>query len=505
MKAILSIDQSTQGTKGLLWDLQGNLLSRVDVLHRQIVDCQGWVSHDLHEIWKNVRQAAASVLEKAGVAPEDVWLIGLTNQRETACCWDAGTGEPLCDAIVWQCARAQEITDALRQSGFATCAYERTGLPVSPFFSAPKFAWALKHVDAVRLAADEGRLMLGTVDSYLLYRMVGEHKTDFSNASRTGLMNLDTLDWDAECLKAYGLRREWLPRICMSDSLFGFTDMEGLFPSPVPVHGVLGDSHAALYAHGCTEAYSAKVTYGTGSSVMMNAGERRPAVLRGLATSLAWGMEGRVVYCIEGNINYAGAVITWLIRNMKLLDKPERAGKIASNLSGNGGVYLVPAFSGLGAPYYENDAQAAIVGMNRTTSAEHIVRAAMECIAYQVYDILHALTEGISHPLTRLCADGGPSQDAFLMQFQADLLMRPIAISRIEELSGAGAAKCAALGSGRPEAGGFLSGYSTDVVAPKMDETKRRHNLCGWKRAMNMVIDGGRSDCAPAAPTERGD
>lgn len=486
---ILSIDQSTQGTKGLVWGLDGALLGRADVLHTQIIDSRGWVSHDLEEIWRNVRCAAAQALEKAGAAPGDVRVIGISNQRETACCWDKTTGRPLAKAVVWQCGRAASITEKLAGEGWADTARAKTGLQLSPYFSAPKYRWMVENIPAVKAAQAGGTLCCGTVDSYLLFKMTRgrAYKTDYSNASRTGLLNLDTLCWDADLMRAYGLTIDCLPELCFSDSLFGETTLDGLLPRPVPIHGVLGDSHAALFAHHCVEPYTAKVTYGTGSSIMMNAGTQRPAAAPGVVTSLAWGMNGQITYCVEGNINYTGAVITWLVQDMKLLERPALTGEIAASLPDNGGVYLVPAFSGLGAPYFNNAARAAILGMGRSTTPAHIVRAAEECIAYQISDVVAATRRAAGRPLAVLCADGGPTKDEFLMQFQADMLGLPLAISRVEELSGEGAAYCAAIGGGFAAEAALFAQKSDRRVLPQMADAARQKLLAEWKRMLQTV------------------
>lgn len=490
MPVILSIDQSTQGTKGLVWAPDGTLLGREDVAHEQLIDVHGWVSHDLEEIWKNVKLAAAGALKKAAIAPGEVAVIGISNQRETACCWDRRTGLPLCRAIVWQCARAAQITARMEKDGWSETAKKKTGLPLSPYFSAPKYRWMLEQEPATAAAAKDGALCCGTVDSYLVFRMThGQvYQTDYSNASRTGLLNLDTLRWDPELMEAYGLTEDNMPKLSMSDGNFGETTLDGLFEKPVPIRGVLGDSHAALLAQKCTLPYMAKVTYGTGSSIMMNAGPRRPAQDGGVVTSLAWGLNGQVDYCLEGNINDTGAVITWLVKEMKLLSKASDAGRIAAALPDNGGVYLVPAFSGLGAPYFDNAARAAISGMGRGTTPAHFVRAAEECIAYQIHDVVRAIEQAAGRPLELLCADGGATRDTFLMQFQADILEMPLRVNQTQELSGAGAAYCAAMAAGLDMSEALFSTLRWTQRTPHMERTRRAAALDGWNRALRGVM-----------------
>lgn len=487
MECILSIDQSTSVTKGLVWNAAGRLLGRADMPHRQITNELGWVEHDPEEIYANVLQAAAQALEKAGIRPAQVCAVGLSNQRETAVCWEATTGRPVCNAIVWQCARAADICTEIRAAGLAEPIQKKTGLNLSPFFTAAKFAWAVRNVPAARTALQAGTLRCGTMDTWLIYKLTGNFFTDYSNASRTQLLNLDTLAWDGELVRAFGLTQQCLPQVHMSDSCFGSSTFGGLFPAPVPICGVLGDSHAALFGNHCVLPGMAKITYGTGSSVMVNAGSARPARCEGAVTSLAWGMRGSVQYVLEGNINYAGAVIQWLTEDIELLDSPKDAGKIAALAQSTQGVYLIPAFSGLGAPHFNDRVRAAFVGMNRTTKRAHLVRAAEECIAYQVADVARAIQAGSTMGLQEICADGGPTRDAFLMQFQADMLGLPLKIRGIEELSGAGAAYCAALSAGVSCEERLFKSAVYQVVPPRMAAAERETLYAGWKSAVRAL------------------
>ena len=488
MGYILSIDQSTAGTKGLVFNKQGRLLSRCDIPHRQITNDQGWVEHDPMEIYRNVLAVAKKVIDKAGILPDEIEVIGISNQRETAICWDKATGEPVYNAIVWQCGRAAAITEAMEARGLADEIKQRTGLNLSPFFSAAKFSWILRNVPEAGAALRRGNLCCGTVDAWLIYKLTGELKTDYSNASRTQLLNLDTLDWDPWVVEAFGLKGVRLPEVCFSDSLMGMTTFDGLFPREIAIHGALGDSHAALFANHCTEPYMAKVTYGTGSSVMMNAGAARPKSGDGIVTSLAWGMNGQVLYALEGNINYTGAVIKWLIEDVHLIENGREAAELAESVTSTEGVYLVPAFSGLGAPYFSNDARAILCGMSRSTRKEHIVRAAEECIAYQVADVIQAMNAVGDKPLSGIRADGGPTKARFLMQFQSDILNIPLAVSSLEELSGAGAAYCAALGAGVSDEETLFSGISYETIQPEMQPGVREALVDGWHKAIQMII-----------------
>lgn len=486
MRYILSIDQSTSATKGYLWDQAGHEMAGASRAHRQIVNSLGWVEHDAAEIYQNVLSVCKAVIEKAQVPPEKVETIGLCNQRETAVCWDENTGKPLCNAVVWQCARAAGLVSELERSGAAVAARRITGLPLSPYFTAAKLAWMVRNVGQVSDALRAGRLRMGTVDAWLCWKLAGIHRTDYSNASRTQLLNLDTLDWDEDMLALFGLRRECLPELCMSDSEFGRTDLEGLLPRKVPIHGVLGDSHAALLAHRCLSAGMGKATYGTGSSMMVNAGGSRPAPSDGLAVSLAWGRGGQVQYALEGNVNDAGSVIQWLCEDLGLLRNPQEAGKLAASVDDANGVYLIPAFSGLGAPWFSDGVRAAFLGMNRTTRKAHLARAAEECIAYQVTDVMETVRRAMGMQPAPVCADGGPTRDLFLMQFQADMLQTPLLVSDMGECSAAGAAWCAAFAQGLCGGEAFAPRYRR--LSPQMPLEKRNALYEGWKSAVQTLL-----------------
>jgi len=479
---ILSIDQSTSATKALVWSLDGKLLGRADVAHRQITTTQGWVEHDGMEILNNTYAAVKLALEKADTDPALIEVIGISNQRETAICWDKSTGLPLHNAIVWQCGRAADIVeDSAYMESYIR---QHTGLTLSPFFSAAKFAWMLQHIPEVIAAKQKGILCCGTIDSWLLFKLTGEFKTDYSNASRTQLLNLHNLYWDNVLLKAFGLNASCLPEICMSDGFFGTTNLGGLLPKPIPIHGVLGDSHGALFAN----QSSAKVTYGTGSSVMMNVGSQCPSPNEGVAASIAWGMDGKIEYVLEGNINYAGAVIKWLVDDIGLLPDAKSAGSIAQSVEDTGGVYLIPAFTGLGAPYYNNEARAAFVGMNPGTKKAHLIRAAEESIAYQIKDVIEAINQSSGQQMTSIRADGGPTRDSFLMEFQAGILDIPIEINQIEELSGMGAAFCAAIGLGIASRDSLKQ--IRHKIESKMDANTRERLYTEWKKAVQLIERG---------------
>ncbi len=479
MKYVLAIDQSTSGTKALLLDEAGGLLKRADLSHEQKVNARGWVSHDPMEIYRNTIEAAR--LAVSGIDPAKIAAIGISNQRETALIWDSETGLPVADAIVWQCGRAQEICDRLANQTEAV--RQKTGLLLSPYFPAAKWAWILENTPGL----ENRQLCAGTIDSWLVYKLTGSFKTDFSNASRTLLFNINLLQWDKELCELFGVPLESLPEVCMSDSCFGETDMEGVLPGPVPIFGVLGDSHGALFGQGCVKPGMGKATYGTGSSVMVNVGEKPVFSDSGIVTSLAWGIDGRIHYVLEGNINYTGSVIKWLVDDVKLLSSSKEAGEIAAGADPNDGTYLVPAFTGLGAPYWKSDSRAILCCMGRGTGRAEIVRAAEESIAYQIADVAFAIEKGSGIMLNELRADGGPTRDKFLMQFQSDLLGRPVAVSEREELSGIGAAYCAGIACGL-YGWEILEKQARTSFLPQRDLAWREKKYRGWKQAVSLLL-----------------
>ena len=444
MKYILAIDQSTSGTKALLFDEDARLIGRSDLPHKQKISENGWVAHDPMEIWENTKGVARAIIEKTGINKDEVIGIGISNQRETALVWDRDTGLPVYDAIVWQCARGAKICEGL--SDYAEMVCEHTGLRLSPYFSAAKIAWVLQNAGDL-----SGRhLCCGTIDSWLVFKMTHgkEFRCDYSNASRTQLFNIRTLSWDSEICSIFGIDPETLPTVTDSDGLYGYTDLDGYFSKEIPIHGVLVDSHGALFGQGCLTPGMIKATFGTGSSVMMNIGEKPIFSDAGIVTSLAWSMGGKVNYVLEGNINYTGSVIKWLVDDVKLLGASCESGEFAAKANPEDTTYLVPAFSGLGAPYWDSEAKAAIVGMTRSTGKAEIVKAAEECIAYQITDLVLLMQQESGLPITEIRVDGGPTKDKYLMQFQSDMLSIPVAVPKNEELSGIGAAYAAGFALG---------------------------------------------------------
>jgi glycerol kinase len=488
-KYIISIDQSTQGTKALLFDESGSLIKRTDKAHKQIINEKGWVSHDSAEIYKNTVEVVKRLVEESGIDKDKVVGIGISNQRETSLAWDRVTGEPLGHAIVWQCARAVDICERVEKMGKAENIRKRTGINLSPYFPASKIAWILENVEGAKEKAEKKEICHGTVDSWLVYKLTGgrSYKTDYSNASRTQLFNIFELRWDEDICKLFGIDPANLAEVVDSDSNFGETDFEGLFRKPIPIHGVLGDSHGSLFGQGCLKSGMIKSTYGTGSSIMMNIGEKPVLSTHGVVTSLAWSMGGKVNYVLEGNLNYTGATITWLKDDLKLIDSPAETEKLAEEAVSDDSLYLIPAFSGLGAPYWDSHASAAIVGMTRTTGKAEVVRAGVECIAYQITDIVKAMSEDAGITVSELRVDGGPTRNAYLMQFQSDIAEANVQVPDSEELSGIGPAYAAGLALGVWDERIFEK-LKRVKYEPKMDRELRDSKYQGWLSAVHRVL-----------------
>lgn len=488
-KYLIGIDQSTQGTKALLFDQEGNLIKRTDKAHRQIINEKGWVSHDPEEIYRNTLEAVRNLVQESGIPAGDVVGVGISNQRETSLAWDRSTGEPLGQAIVWQCARAVDICERVERAGQAEAVRSRTGINLSPYFPASKIAWILENVEGAKEKADSGNICHGTIDTWLIYKLTGgkEYKTDYSNASRTQLFNIFELKWDQEICELFGINPDNMAEVCDSDSCFGETDFNGFLPHPVPIHGVLGDSHGALFGQGCLKPGMTKSTYGTGSSIMMNIGEKPVLSTHGVVTSLAWSMNGKVNYVLEGNLNYTGAVITWLKDDMKLISSPGETQKLGEEASKDDKTYLVPAFSGLGAPYWDSRATAAVVGMTRTTKKPELVKAAVECIAYQITDIVNAMSEDAGVKVEELRVDGGPTRNSYLMQFQSDMTRAAVQVPDAEELSGMGPAFAAGIALGLWDENIFNK-LNRTKYEPEMNEKEAEQKYLGWKKAVERVL-----------------
>lgn len=488
-KYVLGIDQSTQGTKALLFDEEGRLLCRTDLPHKQYVDERGWVEHDLNEIYANTIRVVKNLVEKAGIDKSELAVVGISNQRETAACWNKVTGAPVYHAVVWQCARGAAICERIEKEGYGAMIKEHTGIPLSPYFTAAKLAWILENVDGVREKAGNGEIACGTIDSWLVYKLTNgkNFQTDYSNASRTQLFNVRELKWDQEILGIFGIDPSCMAQVTDSDGDYGVTDFDGYLDTPIPIRGVMGDSHGALFGQGCLKKGMVKATYGTGSSIMMNIGEEPVFTDLGVVTSLAWSMGGKVNYVLEGNINYTGAVITWLKDDLKLISSAAETEGLARQAKPGDKTYLVPAFSGLGAPYWDSKAAGVICGMTRMTGQAEVVRAALDCISYQITDIVRVMSEASAIEIGELRVDGGPTKNGYLMQFQSDMLNIPVSIPESEELSGIGAAYAAGLAAGIFDDSVF-GRMGRNRYVPVMEETERQSKYSGWKAAVKMVM-----------------
>lgn len=487
---VIGIDQSTQGTKAILFDGDGEIVDKSFLPHKQIVSDSGWVSHDGEEIFRNVVMSVKTLVEHAAVNKKAVAAIGISNQRETTIAWDRETGKPADHAIVWQCARAREITAEITDEGFRRAVQEKTGIPLSPYFPAAKAAWLLRHTRSAKQLAAEHRLCIGTIDSWLVYKLTegAVFKTDCSNASRTQLFNLHSLSWDRDICAALGIPEDALPYVESSDGDFGVTTLSGFFDTPVPIRSAMGDSHAALFGQGCIRPGMAKATYGTGSSIMMNIGGQFRRSGSGLVTSLAWGRGGKVNYVLEGNINYTGAVITWLKEDLGLIENAKDTADIARSANRTDGTYLVPAFSGLGAPYWNDSATAVFCGMSRTTGRKELVKAGLECIAYQVTDIVEAMSKDAGMTLSELRVDGGPTANDYLMQFQSDISRTRICVPKAGELSAMGAAFMAGIGAGLYDESVLTADRLKKAYLPEMECEIRNRKYDGWKAAVKKTI-----------------
>ena len=488
---VLGIDQSTQGTKALLFDAEGAIVCRTDLLHCQMIDKRGWVEHDAEEIYHNTLEVVRKLVEKAGIDKKDIRVLGISNQRETALVWDRKTGKPVHHAVVWQCARGAAICEEIAAQGHARMVRAHTGLPLSPYFSAAKIAWILQNVPGAQERAEKGELCCGTIDSWLVYRLTGGKvfRTDYSNASRTQMFHIGELKWDEEVCARFRIPLVCLAEVTDSDGMYGETDFDGFLEQPIPIRAVLGDSHGALFGQGCLKKGMVKATYGTGSSVMMHVGEK-PVYSEQVVTSLAWSMGGKVSYVLEGNINYTGAVITWLKEELHLIQSPGETQELAEQANPMDTTYLVPAFSGLGAPYWDSKATAAFFGMTRMTKRAELVKAALESIAYQITDVIGAMQEESGISIKELRVDGGPTKNTYLMQFQSDIAGIPVQVPETEELSGIGAAYAAGIATGLYQIEQIFDRANRTRYSPAMPEEVRDRKRSGWKTAVSRTLTG---------------
>lgn len=487
---ILGIDQSTQGTKVLLFDEAGTICYKAAKSHKQYIDEKGWVEHDSDEIWRHLKDLIRDMLDKTEINGKAIKAVGISNQRETAMAWHRQTGKPVYRAIVWQCARGAAICEELRRKGLDSLIKNTTGLPLSPYFSAAKLAWILRRVEGAKELMDEGNLCMGTMDSWLVYCMTKGQvfRTDFSNASRTQLFDIGRLTWSDDVCRAFGIDRRALPEVTDSNGFYGKTDFDGILPEAIPIHAVFGDSHAALFGQACHHPGMAKATYGTGSSVMMNIGDKPVYSQHGLVTSLAWSLSGKATYVLEGNINYTGAAITWLKDDLQLIRSPEETMALAQAANPKDRSYFVPAFTGLGAPYWESQATGLYTGVTRVTGKKEMVRAVLDAIAYQINDVTTLMQKESRYKLPSLRVDGGPTKNAYLMQFQTDLIGCPVDVPEAAELSAIGAAYAAGLAVGLYDKDALFKDMKGISYEPAMAGDRRRELIGGWQKAISQTL-----------------
>ena len=494
---VAAIDQGTTGTRCMVFDQTGSVVASHYEEHRQIFPRPGWVEHDPMEIWHTTEHTIRGALAERNLNARDIAALGVTNQRETTVVWDRATGRPYCNAIVWQCTRTQEICQGLIDEGLEPLFRERTGLVVATYFAGPKLKWLLDHVPGLRSAAGRGEALFGTIDTWLIWNLTGgprggAHVTDVTNASRTMLMNLDRLDWDEELLGALDIPREMLPTIRPSSDqeTYGCTLATGAMGARIPVCGDLGDQQAALVGQVCFSPGEAKNTYGTGSFLLMNTGQDRVPSSSGLLTTVAYGLEpGRCSYALEGSIAITGAAVQWLRDNLGLIEKASETEAIASSVEDAGGVYFVPAFSGLFAPHWDMYARGAILGLTRYVTRAHLVRATLEAICYQTREVLEAMEADSGLPVRNLKVDGGAVVNDLLMQLQADILGKPVTRPTVAQTTALGAAYMAGLATGFWQSLDALRQHwgADRVFEPHWTDSQRAQGYHGWKRAVERA------------------
>ncbi len=491
---ILAIDQGTTGTTCIVFDEQAEPIGRSYREFAQHFPQPGWVEHDAGEIWSVTQGVAGEALHDAGMHPGDLVAVGIANQRETVCVWDPTSGEPLHNAIVWQDRRTAARCDELRAAGHEPLVRARTGLVLDPYFSATKIEWLLENVEGLRDRAQDGRAVFGTIDSWLIFRLTGEHVTDVSNASRTLLYDISAGRWDPELLELFGVPERALPSVRPSAGVFGETRPEALHGHSVPVAGVAGDQQAALFGQACVDPGMGKNTYGTGSFVLLNAGFTAPDPPRGLLATVAWGIGVPAIhptYALEASIFVTGAAVQWLRDGLRIIERSEETETLAGTLEGNDGVYFVPALTGLGSPHWDPYARGTIVGLTRGVGRAHLARATLEATAYQTVDAVRAMEAASAEPLSELRADGGASTNGWLMQFQADVLGVPVVIPEIIETTALGAAYLAGVGVGIWTVSDVRDAWrERRRYEPVMSKQERIGLLAGWAGALARARSG---------------
>ncbi len=489
-KYILTIDQGTSSTRTIIFDQQANIVSMAQQEIKQYYPQTGWVNHDANEIWLSVLTTMTRAMLEKQIQPEEIAGIGLTNQRETTVVWEKSTGRPITHAIVWQSRQTQEICNELNDKGYQKLFKDKTGLIIDPYFSATKIKWILDHIPNARSQAEKGELAFGTIDSWLIYKLTGgKHLTDYTNASRTMLFNIHTLEWDDELLNILSIPKSMLPEVKSSSEIFGYTVDYHFFGYKVPIGGVAGDQQAALFGQAAFEPGMIKNTYGTGCFILMNTGDKPITSDHGLLTTIAWGIDHQITYALEGSVFVAGSSVQWLRDGIEIIKNAKETEKLSKHLKTNEGVYVVPAFVGLGTPYWDSDARGAIFGLTRGSSKCHLARATLESICYQSMDVFNVMKKDSGLDIKLLKVDGGASINDFLMQFQADIIDLSVERPQVLETTALGACYLAGLSIG------FFK--SLDEIkklwkldrsfTPIMDETERKQNIEGWEYAVSAT------------------
>lgn len=490
-KFILSLDQGTTSSRAIVFNHAGEMVGLAQKEFTQIFPQPGWVEHDPAEIWSTQLGVAAEAILRAGLTARDIAAIGITNQRETTVVWDKATGKAICNAIVWQDRRTAFICDEWKAKGLEPLFREKTGLVLDAYFSGTKIKWILDHVDGARERANAGQLAFGTVDSWLLWNLTSGqvHATDISNASRTLLFNLHTQDWDEELLQIMNIPRSMLPDVRSSSEIYGYTQ-QVLAPVSIPIAGIAGDQQSALFGQLCHTPGMVKNTYGTGCFMLMHTGNKPVLSRNNLLTTVAWRINGETSYALEGSVFIAGAVVQWLRDGMRMIQRSEEVEALAAAVDDSGGVYMVPAFAGLGAPYWEQHARGTVVGLTRGSTQAHLARAALDSIAYQTGDVLKAMEADAGIPIAELRVDGGATVNNMLMQFQSDIMQVDVVRPKIIETTALGAAYLAGLAVGFWSSVEDIQGYwkADQTYHPKMEEGQRSRLVSGWNRAVKAAM-----------------
>ena len=496
-KYIMALDAGTTSNRCILFNEKGEICSMAQKEFTQYFPQPGWVEHDANEIWSSQLGVAVEAMLKIGADAADIAAIGITNQRETTIVWDKQTGEPICKAIVWQCRRTSQYCDTLKERGLIELFRSKTGLVIDAYFSGTKLKWILDHVEGARERAEKGELLFGTVETWLIWKLTkGKvHVTDYSNASRTMLFNITKLDWDEEILQEFGIPRCMLPQVCPSSQVYGMAEAS-FFGAEIPIGGAAGDQQAALFGQTCFAPGEAKNTYGTGCFLLMNTGEKPVFSGNGLVTTIAWGIDGKVTYALEGSIFVAGAAVQWLRDEMKLIDSAADSEYMAKKVKDTNGCYVVPAFTGLGAPYWDQYARGTIVGITRGVNKCHIIRATLESIAYQTNDVLQAMRTDSGIDINTLKVDGGASANDFLMQTQADIVGMPVNRPSCVETTAMGAAYLAGLAVGYwKDKEAVIKNWAIDkTFVPMIEDEERRRKVKGWNKAVRYAFDWGKEE-----------